>query len=92
MSGEERVAVELTVHLGAVLLTGNDGTMRPLKHLALDPAKMQVPAQPTPHPISCGFITSTDEVVCCLSVVIVTNNASFAQKTLSYIKQMTQNI
>ncbi|XP_072560845.1 E3 ubiquitin-protein ligase rnf213-alpha isoform X2 [Paramormyrops kingsleyae] len=47
MPAKERVAVELTVHLGAVLLTGNDGMMRPLKHLALDPAKMQMAFIPT---------------------------------------------
>lgn len=42
VSGAQSVAVELTVHLAAVLLCGNQGILAPLQQLALTPANMQV--------------------------------------------------
>ena len=41
-SGAQCVWVDLTIHLAAVLLCGNQGIIAPLQQLALAPANMQV--------------------------------------------------
>lgn len=41
-SGAQYVLVDLTVHLAAVLLCGNQGILAPLQQLAMEPANMQV--------------------------------------------------
>lgn len=41
-SGAKCMAVELLVHLAAVLLCGNQGILAPLQQIALAPANMQV--------------------------------------------------
>ncbi len=41
-SGAQCVFVDLTIHLAAVLLCGNQGILAPLQHLAMAPANMQV--------------------------------------------------
>ncbi|XP_030645559.1 E3 ubiquitin-protein ligase rnf213-alpha-like [Chanos chanos] len=46
-SGGEHVIVELTVHLAAVLLSGNQGVLVPLQQLAMSPANMQRSFIPT---------------------------------------------
>uniref|UniRef100_UPI003AABD3E1 E3 ubiquitin-protein ligase rnf213-alpha n=1 Tax=Centroberyx gerrardi TaxID=166262 RepID=UPI003AABD3E1 len=46
-SGAQCVLVELTVHLAAVLLCGNQGILAPLQQLALTPANMQRAFLPT---------------------------------------------
>lgn len=46
-SGAQRVVVELSVHLAAVLLCGNQGLLTPLQQLALLPANMQRAFLPT---------------------------------------------
>uniref|UniRef100_A0A3B3YP08 RING-type E3 ubiquitin transferase n=1 Tax=Poecilia mexicana TaxID=48701 RepID=A0A3B3YP08_9TELE len=46
-SGAQSVAVELTVHLAAVLLCGNQGIIAPLQQLALTPVNMQVSFLPS---------------------------------------------
>lgn len=47
ISGSRCVLVELTVHLAAVLLCGNQGILGPLKQLALAPANMQAAFLPS---------------------------------------------
>ncbi|KAM7386926.1 hypothetical protein PAMA_009514 [Pampus argenteus] len=46
-SGSQRVSVELTIHLAAVLLCGNQGILAPLQQLAMYPANMQAAFLPT---------------------------------------------
>ncbi|XP_014912893.1 E3 ubiquitin-protein ligase RNF213 isoform X2 [Poecilia latipinna] len=46
-SGAQSVAVELTVHLAAVLLCGNQGIIAPLQQLALTPVNMQAAFLPS---------------------------------------------
>ncbi|KAK5599708.1 hypothetical protein CRENBAI_016743 [Crenichthys baileyi] len=46
-SGAQNVAVELTVHLAAILLCGNQGILAPLQQLALTPANMQAAFLPS---------------------------------------------
>jgi hypothetical protein len=41
-SGAQCVVVELSIHLAAVLLCGNQGVLTPLQQLALLPTNMQV--------------------------------------------------
>lgn len=41
-SGSQCVLVDLTIHLAAVLLCGNQGILGPLQQLAMAPANMQV--------------------------------------------------
>ncbi|XP_028266969.1 E3 ubiquitin-protein ligase rnf213-alpha-like isoform X1 [Parambassis ranga] len=45
--GASCVLVDLTVHLAAVLLCGNQGILAPLKQLAMNPASMQAAFLPT---------------------------------------------
>lgn len=47
ISRTQCVFIELTVHLAAVILCGNQGFLGPLKLLALRPATMQVDTFPT---------------------------------------------
>ncbi|KAM4716889.1 E3 ubiquitin-protein ligase rnf213-alpha-like [Anableps anableps] len=47
ISGAQSVAVELTVHLAAILLCGNQGILAPLQQLALTPANMQAAFLPS---------------------------------------------
>uniref|UniRef100_A0A3Q2E155 RING-type E3 ubiquitin transferase n=1 Tax=Cyprinodon variegatus TaxID=28743 RepID=A0A3Q2E155_CYPVA len=47
MSAANSVAVELSVHLAAVLLCGNQGILAPLQQLALTPANMQAAFLPS---------------------------------------------
>uniref|UniRef100_A0AAQ5Y0G2 RING-type E3 ubiquitin transferase n=1 Tax=Amphiprion ocellaris TaxID=80972 RepID=A0AAQ5Y0G2_AMPOC len=47
VSGAQCVSVELTIHLAAVLLCGNQGILAPLQQLALSPATMQAAFLPT---------------------------------------------
>uniref|UniRef100_A0A3B5M1E9 RING-type E3 ubiquitin transferase n=1 Tax=Xiphophorus couchianus TaxID=32473 RepID=A0A3B5M1E9_9TELE len=47
ISGAQSVAVELTVHLAAVLLCGNQGIIAPLQQLALTPVNMQAAFLPS---------------------------------------------
>ncbi|KAK7939807.1 hypothetical protein WMY93_003133 [Mugilogobius chulae] len=47
LSGTQCVLIELTVHLAAVLLCGNQGILGPLKQLALAPASMQAAFLPS---------------------------------------------
>lgn len=42
VSGAQCVSVELTIHLAAVLLCGNQGILAPLQQLARTPVNMQV--------------------------------------------------
>ncbi|XP_041633633.1 E3 ubiquitin-protein ligase rnf213-alpha isoform X2 [Cheilinus undulatus] len=46
-SGARCVLVDLTIHLAAVLLCGNQGLLTPLQQLAMAPANMQVAFLPT---------------------------------------------
>ncbi|XP_062293931.1 E3 ubiquitin-protein ligase rnf213-alpha isoform X2 [Scomber scombrus] len=46
-SGAQCVSVELTIHLAAVLLCGNQGILAPLQQLAMAPANMQAAFLPT---------------------------------------------
>lgn len=41
-SGDQCVLVDITIHLAAVLLCGNQGILAPLRQLAMAPANMQV--------------------------------------------------
>ncbi|XP_035510465.1 E3 ubiquitin-protein ligase rnf213-alpha [Morone saxatilis] len=45
--GAQCVLVDLTIHLAAVLLCGNQGILAPLQHLAMAPANMQAAFLPT---------------------------------------------
>ncbi|XP_017280867.1 E3 ubiquitin-protein ligase rnf213-alpha [Kryptolebias marmoratus] len=47
VSGARSVAVELAIHLAAVLICGNQGFLAPLQQLALTPANMQASFLPT---------------------------------------------
>ncbi|KAM9843458.1 E3 ubiquitin-protein ligase rnf213-alpha-like [Aulostomus maculatus] len=47
MSGSQYMLVELTVHLGAILLCANQGIVAPLQQLAVAPATMQAAFLPT---------------------------------------------
>ncbi|XP_042247797.1 E3 ubiquitin-protein ligase rnf213-alpha [Thunnus maccoyii] len=46
-SGAQCVSAELTIHLAAVLLCGNQGILAPLQQLAMTPANMQAAFLPT---------------------------------------------
>ncbi|XP_042360235.1 E3 ubiquitin-protein ligase rnf213-alpha [Plectropomus leopardus] len=46
-SGAHNVLVDLTLHLAAVLLCGNQGIIAPLQQLAMDPANMQAAFLPS---------------------------------------------
>lgn len=51
----EHALVELTIHLAAVLMCGNQGRLVPLRLLALSPARMQVGLQlALPSPRNAG--------------------------------------
>ncbi|XP_022072402.1 E3 ubiquitin-protein ligase rnf213-alpha [Acanthochromis polyacanthus] len=47
VSGSQCESVDLTIHLAAVLLCGNQGILAPLQQLALSPANMQAAFLPT---------------------------------------------
>lgn len=47
VSGAQCVSVDLTVHLAAVLICGNQGILAPLQQLAMTPANMQAAFLPT---------------------------------------------
>ncbi|XP_068434126.1 E3 ubiquitin-protein ligase rnf213-alpha isoform X2 [Clinocottus analis] len=46
-SGAQSVLVDLTIHMAAVMLCGNQGIFAPLQQLAMDPANMQAAFLPT---------------------------------------------
>ncbi|XP_041812142.1 E3 ubiquitin-protein ligase rnf213-alpha [Chelmon rostratus] len=46
-SGDQCVLVDITIHLAAVLLCGNQGILAPLRQLAMAPANMQAAFLPT---------------------------------------------